>query len=152
MTGAAARAGENVLGAIIADGWYAGFVGFDAKRAGAHYGTAPELLAQLVITFDDGSRDQWIVTDGQLAGRRRPRSGTRTCSWAKSTTCALSARGWDAPGFDAAGWRAVRLPAADDRAARRRPGPPVRVTAGDHGPQASPAMTAGGTSSTSART
>ena len=27
--------GENVLGAIIADGWYAGFVGFDAKRAGA---------------------------------------------------------------------------------------------------------------------
>ena len=33
--------GENVLGAILADGWYAGFVGFDAKRAGAHYGTAP---------------------------------------------------------------------------------------------------------------
>ena len=30
--------GENVLGALLADGWYCGFVGFDAKRAGAHYG------------------------------------------------------------------------------------------------------------------
>ena len=29
------RPGENVLGAILADGWYCGFVGFDAKRAGA---------------------------------------------------------------------------------------------------------------------
>ncbi len=47
--------GGNVLGALLADGWYAGFFGFDAKRAGAHYGTAPELLAQLAITFDDGS-------------------------------------------------------------------------------------------------
>ena len=33
--------GENVLGAILADGWYAGFYGFDAKRAGAHYGDYP---------------------------------------------------------------------------------------------------------------
>ena len=33
------REGENVLGVIIADGWYSGFVGFDAKRAGAHYGS-----------------------------------------------------------------------------------------------------------------
>ncbi len=32
------RGGENVLGAVLGDGWYAGFVGFDAKRAGAHYG------------------------------------------------------------------------------------------------------------------
>ena len=60
------RPGENVLGAILADGWYSGFVGFDAKRAGAHYGDAPELLAQLVVTFADGSR---------AAGRHRRGSG-----------------------------------------------------------------------------
>ena len=53
-----------MLGALIADGWYSGFVGFDAKRAGAHYGAAPELLAQLVLWFADGT-DQWIVTDNQ---------------------------------------------------------------------------------------
>jgi hypothetical protein len=39
--------GENV-GAIVVDGWHAGFVGFDAKRAGAHYGRAPELLALIL--------------------------------------------------------------------------------------------------------
>ena len=54
--------GENVLGAIIADGWYSGFIGFDAKRAGAQYGQAPELLAQLAITLADGS-EQWVATD-----------------------------------------------------------------------------------------
>ena len=33
--------GTNVLSAILGDGWYSGFVGFDLKRAGAHYGTHP---------------------------------------------------------------------------------------------------------------
>ncbi len=56
------RDGENVLGALLADGWYAGFFGFDAKRAGAHYGPAPELLAQLVIGLADGTT-QWVATD-----------------------------------------------------------------------------------------
>ena len=28
------REGENVLGAILGDGWYAGFVGFDPRRRG----------------------------------------------------------------------------------------------------------------------
>ncbi len=67
-----------MLGALLADGWYCGFVGFDAKRAGAQYGPAPEFLAQLVILFADGS-DQWVVTDGRVAGRRSARSGTPTC-------------------------------------------------------------------------
>ena len=49
------RRGENVLGALLADGWYSGFVGFDAKRAGAHYGAAPEFLAQLGFEFADGT-------------------------------------------------------------------------------------------------
>lgn len=54
--------GENVLGAIVADRWHAGFVRFDDKRAGAHYGRAPQLLAELAITFADGT-SPWIVTD-----------------------------------------------------------------------------------------
>ena len=62
------RGGENVLGAILGDGWYAGFVGFDAKRAGAHYGPAPELLAQLEITFEDGTAAR-VASDGQWQGR-----------------------------------------------------------------------------------
>jgi alpha-L-rhamnosidase len=120
------REGENVLGALVADGWYSGFVGFDAKRAGTHYGNAPEFLAQLVIEFGDGT-DQWIVTDGQwqasfgairhadlLMGERQE--------------LALEPRGWDLPGFDAGSWSAVRCRDRDAVPLVADPGPPIRVT------------------------
>ncbi len=62
------REGENVLGAVLGDGWYSGFVGFDAKRAGAHYGQAAELLAQLEVAFADGTT-ALVVTDDAWQGR-----------------------------------------------------------------------------------
>ena len=112
--------GENVLGAILADGWYAGFYGFDAKRAGAHYGTAPELLAQLVLRLADGS-EQRIVTDGQWE------SSTGAIRHAdllmgERHDLALEPAGWDMPGFDARRLAAGPVPGARRHAAGRRPG------------------------------
>ena len=52
--------GENVLGAILADGWYAGHVGLWGR---ARYGGAPLLRAQLELETADGQR-QIIATDG----------------------------------------------------------------------------------------
>jgi len=120
------RDGENVLGALLADGWYSGFVGFDAKRAGAHYGTAPELLAQLVIGFADGT-DQRVVTDGGWRGRF---AAIRHADllMGERHDLALEPVGWDAAGFDAAGWRGVRSRERDSRRLVADPGPPVRVT------------------------
>jgi alpha-L-rhamnosidase len=122
------RAGENVLGAIIADGWYAGYAGFDAKRAGAHYGSFPELLAQLVITFADGD-EQRIVTDEHwqsAVGAVRHAD----LLMGERHDLRLETRGWDAPGFtETDGWRPVRCrgrSAAVTLAAD--PAPPVRVT------------------------
>ncbi|MGW4945048.1 family 78 glycoside hydrolase catalytic domain [Actinoplanes sp. NPDC004185] len=63
------RAGVNVLGAIVADGWWSGHVGFDPSWPARHYGTAPAYLAQLVLDFADGSR-RVIATDGDW--RERP--------------------------------------------------------------------------------
>ena len=118
--------GENVIGAILADGWYAGFFGYDAKHAGAHYGTAPELLAQLVITFWDGT-GQEIVTDEQWQARL---AAIRHADllMGERHDLRLEPRGWDAPGFDAAGWRSVRCRGRDSRPLVADPGPPVRVT------------------------
>ena len=132
------RVGENVLGAIVADGWFAGFVGFDAKRSGAHYGTAPELLAQLVVTFAGGGQ-QWVVTDEQwhaAVGAIRHADllmGSRT-------DLRLEPHGWDTPGFsEADGWPPALIrvhsaaaggPGKSNTAVRLAadPGPPVRVT------------------------
>ena len=118
--------GENVLGAILGDGWYAGFVGFDAKRAGAHYGTAPELLAQLAVTFTDGT-SQWIVTD---EGWRSSTGAIRHADllMGEKHDLRLEPTGWDTPGFNADGWSAVRSRDRGSRPVTADPGPPVRVT------------------------
>jgi len=119
------RPGENVIGALLADGWYSGFAGFDAKRAGAHYGAAPEFLAQLVIRFGDGT-DQWVVTDH----RWRARFGAIRHADLLMGEChdlALESRGWDAPGFDADDWHDVRCRDRDGRPLVADPGPPIRV-------------------------
>ena len=49
------RDGDNVLGAILGAGWYAGFIGFDPLRRGNHYGRDPALLCELHLEHDDGS-------------------------------------------------------------------------------------------------
>jgi alpha-L-rhamnosidase len=55
------KEGGNAIGAILADGWYAGYVGFGRKRE--HYGSKPRLFVQLEIEHADGSR-QIVISDG----------------------------------------------------------------------------------------
>jgi alpha-L-rhamnosidase len=128
------REGENVLGAILGDGWYCGFVGFDAKRAGAHYGSSPELLAQLDITLADGSVQQ-VVTDEEWTGRSADiRHADLLMGERQDRRLVLS--GWDLAGdgedgADGAGksaWRPVHARSLDERVIAADPGVPVRVT------------------------
>jgi alpha-L-rhamnosidase len=58
------RRGGNCLGAIVADGWYAGYVGYGLlvgygphKTGRAFYGKTPALLAQLELEYTDGTRE-----------------------------------------------------------------------------------------------
>jgi alpha-L-rhamnosidase len=118
--------GENAIGAIIADGWYCGFTGFDAKRAGSHYGDAPEFLAQLVIGLADGG-EQVIVTDHRWQARF---AAIRHADllMGERHDLALEPDGWDRAGYrPAAGWRQVRSRELDDRPLVADPGPPIRV-------------------------
>ena len=56
--------GPNTLGAVVADGWYSGYVGYallvgyGPNKAGRYlYGKTPALRAQLVVEYTDGSRE-----------------------------------------------------------------------------------------------
>jgi alpha-L-rhamnosidase len=145
------REGENVLGAVLGDGWYAGFTGFDAKRAGTHYGAAPELLAQLEVTYRDGTTAR-VVSDGRWQGRF---AAIRHADllMGERHDLRLEPNGWDAPGGDApggdssggdapggdspgdgeaaaggSGWREVLSRPRDGRVLSADPGVPVRVT------------------------
>ncbi len=46
------RMGENVLGVLLADGWYAGHPGIGPRQ---QYGDVPRLLAQLDVTYASGA-------------------------------------------------------------------------------------------------
>jgi alpha-L-rhamnosidase len=132
------RPGDNVLAAIVADGWACGFFGFDAKQAGRHYAEAPELLAELVLRLADGpdeDRVQRVVTDAQWQGAF---AAIRHADLLMGERHDLTRepRGWDAPGFDAlppvasgAGhWRPVQVRERDAIPLVADPGPPIRVT------------------------
>lgn len=63
------KAGHNALGAWVADGWYAGYVGFGlltgigTEHIGRYtYGKTPSVMAQLEIEYADGTKDV-IATD-----------------------------------------------------------------------------------------
>ena len=69
VTGLLAAPGPHCLGAVVADGWYAGYVGYGLlvgygphKTGRSIYGKTPAILCQLDIEYADGTRER-IVTD-----------------------------------------------------------------------------------------
>lgn len=55
--------GENTLGALLVPGWYTGYMTFTPGNYN-FFGDTEALLAKLVITYDDGSRES-ILSDPQ---------------------------------------------------------------------------------------
>jgi len=96
-------AGENVIGAVVAPGWFSGYVGFGPQCR--HYGDTPHLLMQLHIDLADGG-EQVIGTDGAWrATTGAVRYGDLLMG--EHIDARREPNGWSAPGFDASGWRQV---------------------------------------------
>ncbi|WP_101789102.1 glycoside hydrolase family 78 protein [Nonomuraea indica] len=116
--------GENVLGVTLADGWWSGYVGFDPRRPGYHYGRFPELIAELHLTYADGSAEvvgtdaTWRVAPGHV----------RYADLLKGECHDLRAAtpGWDRPGFDDSAWRPVVVTGHDHTVLAPAPDEPVR--------------------------
>jgi alpha-L-rhamnosidase len=123
---ALAREGANVLGAVLADGWWSGYVGFDPRRPAQHYGSIPSLLAQLHVDHPDGSRTV-IVSDEHWRERRGPiRFADLLMGECHDARLDLGA--WDAPGYDDGDWTPVRIAGADHDLLVAAIDEPVRVT------------------------
>ncbi|MFJ2648364.1 family 78 glycoside hydrolase catalytic domain [Streptomyces sp. NPDC087420] len=120
------QAGENVLAATLADGWWSGFVGFEPRRAGAHYGTFPQLIAELHLTGADG-RTTKVVTDPAW---RTATGATRHADLLMGECHDLrhAADGWDRPGFDDSGWTPAVVTDTGHRLLVASPDEPVRAT------------------------
>ncbi|MBN2152910.1 MAG: family 78 glycoside hydrolase catalytic domain [Candidatus Lokiarchaeota archaeon] len=97
------RQGENVIGAMLADGWYMGLLGpGDAVRQ-RFYGTGRRLLAQLVIETADGKVTE-VVTDGSWKVNDNGPVQASDHFLGEDYDARLEQPGWDAPGFDDANW------------------------------------------------
>lgn len=114
--------GANTLGAILTEGWYAGYVGW--KRQREHYGDRPQLRVRLEVEYGDGAiqavttDDTWQTSTGPIL--------EADFLMGETYDARLELPGWDVPGFDNGAWLPVQT-AAPQLAVQAHPGPPVRV-------------------------
>lgn len=100
---------ENTVGAILADGWYSGYlgygllVGYGPNKSGRNiYGKTPALMAQLEIEFEDGTR-QIISTDSTWKTSAGPILQADMLM-GETYDARLEQPGWNQNGFDDSKW------------------------------------------------
>lgn len=118
------RAGANTLAAHVGDGWYASSIAPSGRYA---FGPAPRrFLAQLELTFDDGSRQVVATGDGW---RTAPSPVLASEIYNGERYDARREQpGWNAPGFDASAWADARVEAGPPGKLVAHVAPPIRVT------------------------
>jgi len=109
------KRGDNALGAWVADGWYAGYLGFGlltgmgTEQIGRYtYGKTPSLMAQLEMEYTDGSREI-ISTDKSWkeTGDGPVREGDFLMG--EYYDARKETRGWTKAGFNDAAWNPAVL-------------------------------------------
>ncbi|MBN2355872.1 family 78 glycoside hydrolase catalytic domain, partial [candidate division KSB1 bacterium] len=104
------RAGENVFGAILGDGWYSGYVGWQETRG--RYGLQNSLLVQLELTLADGST-QMITTDDSWKCTAGPMLSS-DFMMGEIYDARRELPGWDLPDYDDSAWSNVRTVSSPD--------------------------------------
>ncbi|MDF6022788.1 alpha-L-rhamnosidase [Streptomyces sp. JH34] len=101
VTGLLARGG-NALGITLAAGWYAGNIAWFGPR---QYGERPAALAQLEVTYTDGST-QRVVSGTDWLASAGPVTGADLMA-GEEYDARLETDGWTRAGFDTSGWLAA---------------------------------------------
>jgi alpha-L-rhamnosidase len=96
--------GANAFGAILGDGWGVGHICWVGRQ---RYADRPQFLAQLVLTYADGSREvivtdsNWKVTSGPIL--------ESDMLMGESYDARRELTGWDQPGYDDSRWWPVEV-------------------------------------------
>ncbi|MFJ6250521.1 MULTISPECIES: family 78 glycoside hydrolase catalytic domain [unclassified Streptomyces] len=117
--------GANTIGAWLGDGWYRGKYGFDGGTRNI-YGTDQSLIAQLEITYIDGTTTV-IATDHTWHAAPSPIL-TSGLYEGETFDARLDDPGWSSPAASPDGWALVRTGTRDPRTLVAPDGPPVRCT------------------------
>ena len=100
------RKGKNAIGAMLADGWYAGSIFSHLERGG--YGFDRRLLGQLEINYIDGTKglvktdESWKISDNGPIRQASIFDG-------ELYDAGFVQKGWDQPGFDDIKWKKVAV-------------------------------------------
>ncbi|WP_435226103.1 family 78 glycoside hydrolase catalytic domain [Streptomyces sp. Tue6028] len=118
--------GPNVLAAIVADGWWSGYVGFDPRRAAQHYGDRPAFLAQLVVDLADGSRK--VVATGPQWTEQPGAVRSADLLMGQNVDARRHTPGWDTVDTEPAGFSPVAVLDTEPGPLVSEPDHPIRVT------------------------
>jgi len=103
--------GENIVGAVIADGWYAGYIGYALlvrlDRVREFYGVNPSFMGQIHLEYEDGSSEiiatdtTWKANQGAIREADIIMGETYDARQENS--------GWTAPNFDDSNWKVPKI-------------------------------------------
>jgi len=119
------REGDQAIGIMLGDGWYRGRIGYDGG-ARNRYGDRLAALAQLELTYADGTVDQ-IITDEHWRAARGPIQASDLYD-GETYDARLELPGWSTAGYDNHGWVGVCQLDRDVTTLVAPSGPPVRRT------------------------
>ncbi|MCE1197991.1 MAG: family 78 glycoside hydrolase catalytic domain, partial [Marinilabiliales bacterium] len=114
---------KNALGAVVGDGWYRGNIAFKGQRS--YYGEKSALLAQLVVTYADGTTEVigtdtgWKATTGPILESDIYNGETYDAR--------LELTGWDKIGYKDGSWSPAVVVAYDKSKLIAPQGVPVQA-------------------------
>jgi alpha-L-rhamnosidase len=127
------RQGTNVIGGILADGWYSGYVayglltlqeglipGIDGRY---YYGVTPALRVQLELEYADGTR-RTIITDPSWKTSLGPLTESDILM-GEAYDARREMSGWSSPRFDDAAWVPAVVKTGSDARVEPHPGVPI---------------------------
>ena len=117
------RQGSNAWGVLLGEGWYASYLAFSGRRE--WYGGKPCFLGQLVIEYEDGTR-QTIGTDKEWKAAYGVILDADMLMGYTADNCREPA-GWDRPDYDDKSWQPVTVDTGVVKTVTAKPDEPVRA-------------------------